>query len=270
MDRSTWRLALSFLAVATVLSLVVAPRAYADNDGAAAGIGVEWVGQYVGTGAPAANFGNLDTVDECLGGLYNIAADSATDWLWDFNWGNELAWELDWKAPRAGGDASAWADNVDLVAFSGHGLGNNFQFNNHNNDWVTTIGDLDLGLRDCEWALTYTCNFLHGSPSDYGVAANGVHLICGYATDMTITANGGSWFAYWATSSSGAAYPVRVAWYKYGQNTQSGADENTARTFGAVASVNDYLWGYGPVSADPPPYGGNESKYAYWSTKLNW
>jgi hypothetical protein len=63
---------------------------------------------------------------------------------------------------------------------------------------------------------------------------------------------------------------VRVAWYKYGHATQSAASKNTARTFGAIASKNDYLWGYGTVSADPPSYGSSPGSYAYWDTRLNW
>lgn len=120
--------------------------------------------------------------------------------------------------------------------------------------------------------LAYTCNFLKGSPADFGSAANGVHLINGYSTDMTITANGGSQFASFARpSGSRQAYGVRVAWYKYGQQTQSGANLNVARTFGAKTAVNDYLWGYGSVSADPAAYSSaTAANYAYWDTKLNW
>lgn len=268
--KSVYRISVVFALVAG-LCLSATP-AHADDDGNAVQIGVDWVGAYAGTGSPAARYGNLSTPDECVAGLYGIVTDPTTSWGWAFNWGNSNAWELDFKRPSAGGNAGRLADDVDLVAFAGHGLGNNFTFGTKKNDWYTTPSDMDLGLRDCEWMLAYTCNFLKGPPSNYGSAANGVHLICGYATDMTITANGGSKFASFVKpSASRQPYGVRVAWYKYGQQTQSAANKNIARTFGAKTAVNDYLWGYGSVSADPPAYSSaTAAKYAYWDTKLNW
>jgi hypothetical protein len=270
-----WRsstFAFGVVALAVALACAFAGAAYADDDGSSVAVGVEWVGQYTGTGSPMAIYGNLSTPDDCVGGLYNIASDPRTNWLWAFNWGNGSAWDLDWKRPSLGGNAYRLADDVDLVAFSGHGTGNNMQFATCRNDWSSTINELDLGLRDCEWALMYTCNFLRGTPAAYGPAANGAHLICGYATDMTVTGNGGTLFAHYAKPYLlRGPYGVRVAWYKYGQATQSAASQNVARTFGARTAVNDYLWGYGPVSADPAPYStATAPNYAYWDTRLNW
>lgn len=264
--------AITSLMVATAVGLAAAEPTYADDDGSTVQIGVEWVGTYVGTGSPCANYGNLATSDDCVAGLHDIVDNGSTNWLWAFNWGNSNAWELDWKRPASGGNAYRLADDVDLVAFSGHGLGNTLEFNNQHNDWKSTPSEMDLGLRDCEWALMYTCNFLKGTPSTFGTSANGVHLICGYCTDMTITANGGEKFAYYAQPYLlRQAYGVRVAWYKYGQATQSAANENIARTFGATSAVNDYLWGYGAVAADPPAYSSSTAgQYSYWDTRLNW
>jgi len=255
-----------FLSV-LIFSMTFSGMAFADDDGNDVAIGVEYVNYYEGTDRPAAQYGDLNTSDDAVNGLADIVSDSSTNWLWDFSYGNSSAWELDWKSTgRLGGDDEYYADDVDLVAFSGHGLGQNFTFNNQNDDWYTTISDLDLGDRDAEWLLTFTCNFLNGTMSQFGPAADGIHLINGYSTDMTITANAGQRFSYWAT----APYGVRVAWYKYGYDTQNGAWQNTARTFGASASVNDYLWGYGSVSSDPSPYTTNPSAYTYWDYKLNW
>ncbi|MDI6715567.1 MAG: DUF6345 domain-containing protein [Actinomycetota bacterium] len=225
------------------------------------------VGQYNGTGSPAEQYGNLNTSEDAVAGLYDIVSDPGTSWNWDFNYGNDLAWERDWKATgRLGGDDSIYTDDVDLNAYCGHGFANKFVFSTEMDDWYSTISDIDMGDRDCEWMLTFTCNFLTGSMSTFGPAADNVHLICGYATDMTVTSNAGSRFAYWAKQP----YGVRVAWYKYGYDTQNGANQNIARIFGAKASVNDYLWGYGSVSADPPFYTSSPSSYTYWDYKLNW
>jgi len=258
-----WTVKLVMLALC--LMLLIPSSVYADTDGSNVSIGVEWAGQYSGTGAPYE--GNLDSSDEAVAGLYDIVSDPNTSWTWDFNFGNDYAWERDWKAAgRLGGDDSIYADDVDLAAWCGHGLGNNFLFNNQNDDWYATIGDMDMGDRDCEWILAFTCHFLQGTASNFGRAADGVHLICGYSTDMTVYPNSGSRFAYWAKYP----YGVRVAWYRYGKDTQQAIDQNIARTFGANASVNDYLWGYGSVSSDPPFYSNSPGSYGIWDTKLNW
>jgi hypothetical protein len=266
------RLSAWLVLIVLVLLLADVAPAYADDDGSYVSLGTDWVAKYAATSSPAAKYGDRESAKSCCEGLSAIVSDPATSWRWQFNWGNAAAWELDWKRPGLGGNASRLCDDVDLVAFSGHGLGNDLQFSTQNRDWEATPSDMDLGARDAEWALMFTCNFLNGDPSRYGAAANGVHLICGYATDMTITSNGGDVFADYAKPyGSRQAYGVRVAWYKYGQLTQKATDYNVARTFGAKTAVNDYLWGYGTASADPPDYGSaTADRYAYWDTKLNW
>jgi hypothetical protein len=257
-----------FAVVAMVCVAVLVPcvPAFTDDDGSNVQLGVEWVGQYTGTGAPLAGAGNLSTSDDCVRGLKSLVSDPNTSWTTAFDWGNTDVWELDWKRPSLGGNAARLADDVDLAAFCGHGTGNCFDLATKKNDWEVTPSEMDLGLRDCEWLLAFTCNFLEYSPSYYGSAMNGAHLMCGYATDMTVTTNGGAKFAEYAK----APYGVRVAWYKYGLATQAGANRNIARTFGAISAKNDYLWGYGPVSADPVKYTADPSAYTYWDTKLNW
>lgn len=216
------------VALALALACAFAGAAYADDDGSSVAVGVEWVGQYTGTGSPMAVYGNLSTPDDCVGGLYNIVSDPRTNWGWAFNWGNGNAWELDWKRPSLGGNAYRLADDVDLVAFSGHGTGNNMQFATCRNDWASTINELDLGVRDCEWALMYTCNFLRGTPAAYGPAANGAHLICGYATDMTVTGNGGALFR---TTPSRTCCAAHTACGSPGTSTAKPRSRRPARTW---------------------------------------
>ena len=267
--RGMIRFAIGIAAIALICAS--AAPAYADDDGGYVSVGIDWVGAYAGTGAPASVYGNLASSQQCVEGLRRIVDDPVTSWGWQFNWGNASAWELDWKRSGLGGNAYRLCDDVDLVAFAGHGYPNALQFSTKKNDWQATPAEMDLGARDAEWALMYTCNFLKGSPANFGSAANGVHLICGYATDMTLTPNGGQLFSDYARPyGSRQAYGVRVAWYKYGQATQSWIGRNVARTFGARTAVNDYLWGYGPVAADPPAYSsGTAGQYAYWDTNLN-
>lgn len=248
-----------------ILSLLLASPgiALADADGSSVGIMTEYVNYYYGyLGLPDLNY-----TDEAVNGLYDIVSDPNTNWLWSIQWGNDNAWERDWKSSHlTGGNDYRLADDVDLAAFSGHGTGRNFVMNNANYDHYAATSDMRLGDRDLEWLLAFTCNFLNGTMSQFGSIANGLHLANGYSTDMTITSNAGSRFSYWAKRP----YGVRVAWYRYGQDTQRAIDENIARTFGANNSYNDYLWGYGSVSSDPPSYASSPSSYGVWDTKLNW
>lgn len=257
---------LLILCVAAIALVAATPvSASADNDGSAVEIGVEWVGQYAGTGSPVQK--NLYTSDSAVGGLHDIVSDPTTAWGWQFNYGDDLAWELDWRATRLGGMSESFTDNVDLAAYAGHGQANKMVLGTEWDSWYVLANSLDAGDRDCEWLLTFTCRYLTGSnPTDFRYMMNGVHLVCGYTTDMTITSNAGSMFAYYAKEP----YRVRVAWYKYGQATQLGEDLNVARTFGAKSCVNDCLWGYGSVAADPPSYSASPSSYSWWDTKLGW
>lgn len=210
---------------------------------------------------------SLGTADDAVNGLLSeLVGDPDTNWTWEFSYTDSSAWEKDFKKESLGGVAPEYIDNMDLAAFCGHGLGNTLTFDTEKDDWDSTPSDQDLGAHDLEWLLTFTCNFLRGSMSDFGKAADGVHLICGYATDMTVTANAGERFAYWAMHP----YGVRVAWYKYGYDTQLVQHENIARIFGALASKNDYLHGYGDNSSDPLSYTSDPDSYSYWDYKLNW
>ncbi|WP_394355751.1 DUF6345 domain-containing protein [Caldicoprobacter guelmensis] len=130
-------------------------------------MGVEYVNYYAGTGSPAAPYGDLQISDDAVNGLIDIVNDPNTSWFWRFSYGNSSAWEKDWKASRLGGLAETYCDNVDLVAFCGHGLGNNFVFSTQKDDWYTDITDLDAGYKDAEWMLTFTCNFLKGTFEDF-------------------------------------------------------------------------------------------------------
>jgi len=254
-----------------VFYVPTAPAAYVtDDERFRADIMIEWVRYYWYL---IDGLGNLDTAPDCASGVTAIANNSTANWQTPLVWSDYDVWERDWKSSTLpGGNDYRLADDVDLAVFCGHGEGQNFVMNNANYDHYAALSEMKLGDRDLEWLLAFTCNFLNGNPSDFGAAANGIHLINGYSTDMTITTSGGLIFASYAMPlGTRQAYGVRVAWYKYGQATQNAADVNTARTFGAKTAVNDYLWGYGPVAVDPPPYSpATAGQYAYWDTRLNW
>lgn len=205
----------SFLVITCILSLLIPPASivYADQDGSDVSIGVEAVTHY--TAGPGTDYPDPTTAWDAVAGLYDIVSDPNTSWLWQFGYSNGDCWERDWKATgRLGGDDATYTDNVDLNAFCGHGFGRCYVFTTDIDDWYTTVSDLDMGDRDCEWMLAITCNFLNGTMSQFGPIADGVHLVCGYCTDMTVTANAGEWFAEYAMPNPEPyhqAYGVRVA-----------------------------------------------------------
>ena len=101
---------------------------------------------------------------------------------------------------------------------------------------------------------------------DIGIAMNGLHMLCGYKTNMTVTANGGSTFASYATDS---AQPIRIAWKNYGVATQPILTFNKISSFYHNSCGNDHLWGFGVVADDPSPYSVTTANdYVYYDYRL--
>lgn len=240
-----------------------APAAYVtDDDRYAAGIMTEWVNNY-GFTLDGTWLGDLSSPYLITYYLRNNLG--GANWVSTYAWGDSDAWELDWKSATLGGNDYRLADNVDLAAFAGHGLGRNFVMNNAHNDHYAAIADMRLGDRDLEWLLAFTCRFLEGSKDQLGTMMNGLHLANGYSTKMFVDPGSGSRFAAWAN----APYGVRVAWYRQAYETQPNTLDTgahiIARTFGHVNNVNDYLWGYGNAGRDPAPYSpANAGSYVFW------
>ncbi len=239
-------------AVTAGLFLMFSSPALADADGSSLDILGEACGAYVGTGSPAEPYGNLYTCYALIQGLNGIVNDPDSNWNYRFYYENASAWELDWKSSVIGGNDYRLADDVDLAAWCGHGLGNVFCFTTCRNDWYTTHNDLGLGDRDCEWLLAFTCNFLNASRQQVGPAMNGLHSICGFDSGMLVTSNGGSRFAYWATVQSKSVW---MAWKKYTWDTQPRDQYHVACMVAAQSCYTDKLWGEGgPVGPDPPAW----------------
>lgn len=245
------RLLITVLVGAALLATMSAP-ALADADGSAIQIMGEACGSYAGTSSPAAIYDNLYSCYSLIQGLNGIVNDPNSSWQYRFYYENGNAWELDWKSSAIGGNDYRLADDCDLVAWCGHGLGDVFCFTTNRNDWYTTHNDLGLGDRDCEWLLAFTCNFLNASRTQVGPAFNGLHAICGFDSQMLVTANGGSEFSYWAATQSTSVW---MAWKKYAWATQQHDADHIISMVAAQSCYNDKLWGEGgPVASDPPDW----------------
>lgn len=190
---------------------------------------------------------------------------------------DDLAWATDYSSSD-----SNYADASDIVFFVGHGFGGSFVFTSEEDEYVLGSSDMSLGDGDAEWLFTFTCNFtrpdLAHSQIEYPGCEifdrnmmNGLHVVCGYKTNMTVTADSGEYCADYLTGY-GMVQPLTVvqSWRYYGLATQNGTLENEMRIWYADDCVNDYIWGYGSVAADPDPYSESPSDYSYVDYKLNW
>ena len=245
----------------------------------------EIFGDYVAdyTEGPGARYSNPSTADSLADGFVDfLINDENNDGYYSENdttvFGNDSAWASDYSS-----DDDTYADNADIIFFTGHGFGGSFVFTAEEDEYVLGSSDMSLGDGDADWLFAFTCNFTnpvraHSDLSLYPGSEpfdpdmmNGLHAVCGYKTDMTITADSGAYCADYLTGY-GMVEPMTViqAWRYYGLATQNGSFENTMRIWYADDCRDDYIWGYGDVGPDPEPYSDSPSDYSYVDYKLNW
>lgn len=133
-------------------------------------IGIECVG----------NYSTWDDLDDLKCPLI-IAEDVAKDLPGNKNWNlkfkllNNVVFSSDFTGhDLVGGNDHIFADNVDLLIYSGHGLKPNshgaadysFAMNTEQKLKYAYQKYMRLGDRDCEWLVTFTCNFLTSNDLD--------------------------------------------------------------------------------------------------------
>lgn len=235
---------------------------YAKWGGEKREVGLEAISNYSGTGLPT-----LSTSVDCVNGIYNALSSYSDSWMKKYTFTDKNVWELDFKSVSLGGNDWKCADSVDLLAYCGHGYRDMglVMSNQSNSDAYVSRSDLLLGDVDLEWFLTFTCNFLNCNKDDIGRAMNGLHVMCGYKTDMTVTANGGYIFALYASLGGKS---VIEAWRMYGVLTQDIQNANKTAAFFHVSCANDHLWGFGDTASDPPAYN-DKTKKDYYFVEYN-
>ena len=208
-------------------------------------IGIEWVRNYHGLA------GDLTNTKPQAEGFYNTL--SATR---QFAWGDDLAWDQDFEqqnvgSPAAGTDTT-WADDVDMVFFSGHGSPSDFLFGKKIDDAKAKPSEIKWGNRDLEWIALDACNVLErdGVFDRWGWPVfKGLHIMLGFHTTTSDEADRGRILAQYLNAGN----TVREAWIKACHDTEDSdtewaylrADAQGTDTF------NDHWWGKGAVSADP-------------------
>jgi hypothetical protein len=208
-------------------------------------IGIEWVRKYNGL---ASNLTNTKAQAE---GFYNTL--SATR---QFAWGDDLAWDQDFEqknvgAPSAGTD-QFWADNVDMMFFSGHGCPTGFCFGVKTDDAIAKSTEIRWGNLDLDWIALDACQVLeqNGVFDRWGWPVfKGLHYILGFHTVTSDEPNRGRILAQYLNAGN----TMRQAWIKACQETEgSGTQWAYLRADAAgTDTYNDHWWGKGFTSSDP-------------------
>lgn len=240
---------------------------YADTDGDLVEVGIECIGDY-------SEWDDLDDLSSPIyiaNDIYSaFRAGNAKGWRIQYMNLNNMVRETDFKGKSLGGYDHFYADDVDLLFYSGHGLSPNATFshgakvnslamNNQKNSYYAKQNQMYLGNQDLEWFVTFTCNFLNASMDEIGSMAKGVHCICGMETGVYLYPTQGKIMsdklkrgisvkeAYFATLEE-------TAIFDWGQ-------KQTAAVFTTRSCANDRIWGYGTQGADPESYSNNKSIY---------
>ena len=210
-------------------------------------IGIEWANNYHGRAADLKN--NDDNTRGFANTLQGVRR---------FDWGDDLAWDQDFEESGVGspsaGDDQIWADDVDIVFFSGHGsmAGPLFGVANHD-DGRARPSELRLGNRDCEWVVWDACQVLERDNLNVfnrlRTAFAGLHYMLGFDTTCGDSGDRGKKFA----ERLNDGWTIRDAWIRACTETE-GSDTNWAYLRAGTSTAdtfNDHWWGKGSVSADP-------------------
>jgi hypothetical protein len=216
-------------------------------------VGVEWCNLYHGTpGLP-----DISGTRESARGFKDYIQ-GLPNWSSRFDWGNDAAWEQDFKFTDApgGGTDSYWADNVDFAFFAGHGGPGSFFFGSTVDDHEMRAEDAKWGDKRVNWVVLHACETMR---ANFGWtvwcdAFTGLHQMFGFHTVTEgSTPPLGTRFAYWMAEG----HDMRTAWRTACAECFDALTEYAMIYVGQTGTDthNDHLPGYGHVSPDPTsPY----------------
>ena len=240
--------------------------------------------QALSMGAPASAsaispmvVGTVDVGSEWIGGCANLGGSSANargfvDRMSNagvtvgFEWGNDNAWERDFKDNANGGADQGWVDNADFVFYTGHANGNGFVFcNSNHDDTFLRYSDASWGETDLEWLTIAACGPLQLDAGGqawwqrWGSAFDGLHLLMGYASVTYDNEREGKLLAKYALQGK----PLRQAWALTATDVQS--ESEIWSVMGVIdgndlIDFNDHFHGHGTLGPDI----GHGSVNGYW------
>jgi hypothetical protein len=232
------------------------PRRTVPDDVGDPYVGVEWCNIYHGTPGLA----DISGTDESARG-FRQEMERLSNWSSRFDWGNDAAWEQDFKFSTApgGGTDYRWVDNVHFAFFAGHGSPGAFYFGSTVDDHEMRAQDAQWGDGRCNWIVLHACQTMR---ANFGWtvwcnAFRGLHQMLGFHTNTegSIPALG-TRLAFWMSFVLpfwGQAFDIRAAWQLACMECFDSSMEYAVIYAGqsGTDTHNDHLPGYGPVSPDP-------------------
>lgn len=147
-------------------------------------VGAEWINTF--HSGPCAQ-DNLSYRDDHAVGFYNEMKSHGHTGV--FCWGEDNAWETDFRHPSFGGDSLNWTDNVHFVFYSDHG-GNwsntmHIGFAVSHGKCIGASNEWKLGIKMMKWLVLDCCQCVLNTSSSHISAvwftpAFGVHMIFGF------------------------------------------------------------------------------------------
>lgn len=219
-------------------------------------VGVEWCNVY----QDVPNLADISGTDDSAQGFKDVIR-NLSNWSSRFDWGNDAAWEQDFKFATApgGGTDSYWADNIHFAFFAGHGGSGRFWFNSAVDDHVMRAQDARWGDGTLNWVVLHACQTMRAN-FQWDVwcdAFEGLHMMFGFHTNTEgSTPPLGSRFALWMTFEFPPwwyARDMRTAWGMACTECFDSSREYAVIYAGqsGTDTYNDYLPGFGHVSSDP-------------------
>jgi hypothetical protein len=215
-------------------------------------VGVEWCNNY----DDVPGLANISGTDDSAQGFKNTIR-GLPNWSSRFDWGNDAAWEQDFKfsAAPGGGTDSYWADNVHFAFFAGHGSSGVFWFNSSVDDHEMRAQDARLGDGILNWLVLHACQTMRAN-FEWDVwcdAFQGLHQMFGFHTNTQgSTPPLGSRFAFWLSFRILPwldAFDMQTAWEIACSECFDASREYAIIYAGQTGTDthNDHLPGYGHI-----------------------
>jgi hypothetical protein len=165
-------------------------------------VGVEWINNFH---ADACQQNSLSYCKAQAEGFYNHMGSHGHTRV--FDWGNDNAWETDFRHPDFGGDSLNWSDDVHFCFYDDHGgnWGNvlHLCFAVAHAHCLSASTDWRLGTKMLKWFVVAGCDGVLNTSAAHVVAVwggpmQGAHLAMGYigtSSDSSWTSSLGEDFA---------------------------------------------------------------------------
>ena len=206
----------------------------------------EWCEDYPGSG------NDLSSPNETAQRFSNYLDNHG--WTWMFDYGNNNAWETDYKRHDLGGDNNSWLDATDIFFYCGHGVTDAlFLANTTHDDSGVSEADIDgaWGDHDLEWAWFHCC--LNLKSTDWHHAFNGSHTISGAINVINGSTNYGKTIARKLIDNGifDSSWSIYSSWWHANDSHQPAGNKFRLLAEDQV-HYNERIWGEGTVQADSP------------------